>query len=527
MDAYEAIIPYFPNSVTGFRKFLSKSYISFIFTKSRYGMIEKNSPEVFHMRIQLDMTPKHTISPYLFMQFAEPLGTADASVDAGWDYLNECWHPKLVDKIRELGPSMIRWGGCFASYYHWREAVGPRDARVPMLNLCWDGIYSNQVGTHEVAELCRMVGAEPLMVVNMESDGRMHWAYPKPGMDRLGTAEEAAAWVRYANDPEDALRLSHGVKEPYNIRWWQIGNETSYDRRGFDCETAVRKTMEFADAMLEADPSVHLLAWGDSGWAPRMCEALGDRVSHIAFHHHFGKGDENSPLYGTEYRKDPERTWQYLMTYARDTLEERIAQIREEVKPYGKRLAMTEGHYTLAGRNRCEVLSSWGAGVAYARCLSVIERASDILDIATLADFFGNRWQVNALMLPTPIRDGNAYLQPVGEVMKLFSHHIGTHALNCSLSDTGGMTVDVNASISADGQTVYLHLVNVSRLEDCRIGLSGLPENAQITAYEIAHDMAEEITPLNPRIFNPVEKMVSGTEYLLPAAGVAALEIRI
>ena len=36
------------------------------------------------------------------MQFAEPLGTADSSVDAGWDYLRERWHPKLIDRIREL-----------------------------------------------------------------------------------------------------------------------------------------------------------------------------------------------------------------------------------------------------------------------------------------------------------------------------------------------------------------------------------------------------------------------------------------
>ncbi|MBQ8640934.1 MAG: hypothetical protein IJ480_01845 [Clostridia bacterium] len=480
------------------------------------------------MRICIDPTPKHTISPYLFMQFAEPLGTADASVDAGWDALNNCWHQKLIEKIRELGPTMIRWGGCFASYYHWREAVGPRESRIPMHNLCWDGIYHNQVGTAEVAELCRLVDAEPLMVVNMESDGRMHWAYPKPGMDRLGTAEEAAAWVRYANDQDDALRLAHGVKTPYNIRWWQIGNETSYDRRGFDCETAAVKTLEFARAMREADPDIHLLAWGDSGWAPRMCEVLGDTVDYIAFHHHFGAGDADSPLYGTEYRRDPALTWRYLMTHACQSLEKQIAKMRQEAAPYGKRLAMTEGHYTLNGRNRCEVLSSWGAGVSYARCLSVIEQASDILDIATLADFFGNRWQVNALMLPAPIRDGNAYLQPVGEVMKLFRHHIGSHALKYTVSETPGDPVDVNASLSPDGKKVYLHLVNTSRTGSCEVELE-IPGSAAegITAYEIAHDMAEEITPLTPDLFLPVERKITGRKYTLPAAAVTALEISL
>ena len=275
------------------------------------------------MNINISTGKKHTISPYIYMQFAEPLGTADTSVDAGWDYLHDCWQPKLVDKVRELEPTMIRWGGCFASYYHWKEAVGPRDARVPMLNLCWDGMYSNQVGTHELVDLCRTANAEPLIVVNMESDGRQPWAYPKPGMDRLGTSDEAAEWVRYCNDPDDALRISHGVKEPYNVKFWQIGNETSYDRNGFDCETTALKTVEFAGKMKAADPSIKLIAWGDTDkdgreWAPAICEAVGDQVEYIAFHHHFNSGLPDSPLYGTEYR---ESLYESLFTgYAADEM---------------------------------------------------------------------------------------------------------------------------------------------------------------------------------------------------------------
>jgi len=34
---------------------------------------------------------------------------------------------------------MIRWVGIFCDYYHWREAVDPRDRRVPMYNLLWAG----------------------------------------------------------------------------------------------------------------------------------------------------------------------------------------------------------------------------------------------------------------------------------------------------------------------------------------------------------------------------------------------------
>lgn len=476
------------------------------------------------MIINIKNRKLHTISPYIFMQFAEPLGTSDSSIDAGWDFLHDCWQTKLVDKVKELAPTMIRFGGCFASYYHWKEAVGPQNERVPMLNLCWDGIYSNMVGTHEIIELCRYANSEPLLVVNMESDGRMHWAYPKEGMDRFGTAEEAAEWVAYCNDPSNELRISHGVKEPYNVRYWQIGNETSYDKHGFDKETTAQKTLEFAKAMRKADPTIKILAWGDSGWAKHICEVAGEEIDHIAFHYHFSdSGLPDCPFNDRDYRKDPDNTWKHLMnTYK--SLENRIDSMREQVKPYGKRLAMTEGHYMLNGRDRCDILSTWAAGVSYARCANVLERATDILDIATLADFFGNRWQVNALMLCTPNYWGAAYLQPVGEIMRLFRHHIGNYSLEVEKEIDG---VDLTASLSADEKTLYVHAVNTDRLTDKKleINFEG-KEIKKIRAFTIVEDAMTEITYQNVDVFQPKEFDIDGNVYVLPAAAVTALEIQ-
>ena len=90
--------------------------------------------------LQIDIAPRHAVSPYIYMQFMEPLGTADASVDAAWDFLHDCWKPEFVEAFAALKPPMLRWGGCFASFYHWREGVGPQSERVPMLNMCWNGI---------------------------------------------------------------------------------------------------------------------------------------------------------------------------------------------------------------------------------------------------------------------------------------------------------------------------------------------------------------------------------------------------
>src|ERR1700675_1811572 len=125
--------------------------------------------------LAVDPKPLFELSPYLYMQFMEPLGVTDGSVEAAWDHLRDDWRDDVVEVTRELAPTMMRWGGIFADFYRWREGVGPRDRRPPMVNLLWGGIEANQVGTAEFVDFCRRVRAEPLVCVNFESDGRRQY----------------------------------------------------------------------------------------------------------------------------------------------------------------------------------------------------------------------------------------------------------------------------------------------------------------------------------------------------------------
>jgi len=68
-------------------------------------------------------TPTFELSPYLYMQFMEPLGATDGSVEAAWDHLTDQWRDDVVAVTAELGPPMMRWGGIFADFYRWREGV--------------------------------------------------------------------------------------------------------------------------------------------------------------------------------------------------------------------------------------------------------------------------------------------------------------------------------------------------------------------------------------------------------------------
>jgi len=111
--------------------------------------IAGGAPATQHPAIEIDPKPRFALSPYLYMQFMEPLGTTDGSVAAAWDTARDRWREDVIEVTKSLSPSLIRWGGCFCSYYRWKEGVGPRDERRPMLNLCWGGVETNQVGTAE------------------------------------------------------------------------------------------------------------------------------------------------------------------------------------------------------------------------------------------------------------------------------------------------------------------------------------------------------------------------------------------
>ncbi|MFN7930562.1 MAG: alpha-L-arabinofuranosidase C-terminal domain-containing protein [Blastocatellia bacterium] len=472
--------------------------------------------------IVVDPTPRFALSPYLYMQFMEPLGATDASVEAAWEHLRDDWRADVVEVTRELAPTMMRWGGIFMDFYRWREAVGPREKRVPMLNLLWGGIESNQVGTAEFVDFARRVGAEPLICVNFESDGRERYKKAK-GSGRTADAKEAADWVRYCNDPANTERRAHGAATPHAVKYWQIGNETSYDKQGFNLETAARKTVEFAKAMQQADPTIQLIAWGDSGWAARMLEVAGEHIDLLAFHHMFNPDDEKHPvLRGELYRRDAEATWQQLMK-AGEIHDQKIRAVRDSLGKYTKPLAMTECHFTVPGRDRGDVNSTWATGVAYARILNNHQRHGDVLQIATAADFCGTRWQNNALMIPVP--SGRAYLQPVARVMQLYRHHSGSHALTVQRTPEG---LDIAAS--RRGNTLYLHVVNTQRTRAVQAGFDFVGQQIQSgRVWQIVDDPMIEVSVLNSsEVMQITEKPFDPTKtWEFPAASVSALEINL
>lgn len=475
----------------------------------------------------IDPVEKHQISPRLYMQFMEPLGTTDSSVEAGWDVLKDAWRKDFVDCTRELAPGAIRWGGILTSFWKWRESVGDPAKRPPMINYLWGGWEKNRVGVDEFLDFCRQVEADPILAVNFAGDGRPEYIETAIGEKRAGDAAEAADLVSYCNDPNSAERAASGRPDPWRVKYWQIGNETSYPPAGrrFTAEENARHYLQFAKAMRERDASITLIGWGDQErdtgkwWMPTLIDQAGEYVDQVALHMMQQRPEEDSILNGRRYRNDYARTWAELdKMYQR--VKGKLEEARSVLSETGShaKLAITEGHLSLRPHNKSEMLREWISGLYHARIMMLFERHSDVLDVATLADFAGTTWTVNAVMLGSPAEQ--PYLLPVGHIMKLFRDHSGNKAIAVSSSAS-----QVELSASRQGNKVYVHMVNTDLDSDVALDLS--IEGLQITGGEQITinpglDAAIDSTALD--VFEPHRQELAQVERIvLPKAAVSVV----
>jgi len=478
--------------------------------------------------VVIDPTPLFPISPHLYMQFMEPLGATDGSVEAAWDYTIDDWRKDFIDAVSDLSPGLMRFGGNFSRYYKWREGVGPVQKRPWMRNYDWGGKETNRVGTHEFVSFCRRVGADPFYCVNFEGEGIAAFKRTPEG-DRAGSAQEAAEWVSYANDPDDRERKANGYAEPCNIKLWQIGNETSYVKEAFPKQQAIAKTIEFAKAMRARDPTIQLIGWGDKGrgsnqlWTGDLLRQAGENLDLVAIHM-MGQSPKrpDTVLYGMKYQADPDRAWQELLELS-NRVETRLVELEDVIADEKSNvgIAITEGHLSLKPHNTNPILYEWLSAVYHARCLNIYQRHGARVKIATAADFNGTRWTVMAVQTPVP--SGKTFLMPVASIARLFKRNNGEQGVAVTSAPS---SLDIAASCT--GNRFFLHVLNL----DCRksVNISFAVKGSTVIngrVLEIApSELRAYVSEDQPNRFQPVEKPLT-TNWRFPAASVSVVELAV
>lgn len=200
------------------------------------------------------------------------VGTASLMPDDNIDGMR----PDTLRLLKELDAPLYRWpGGNFVSGYDWRDGIGPRDRRPPRKNPAWKGIEHNDFGTDEFIAFCRYLKTEPLIVVNTG----------------FGDAYSAAQWLEYVNGSKETIggswRVKGGTPEPFNVRWWGIGNEMfgSWQLGYMSINHYVLKHNRVVDKMLAVDPTIKTLAVGNPGaWSEGMLKHCADKMNILSLH---------------------------------------------------------------------------------------------------------------------------------------------------------------------------------------------------------------------------------------------------
>ena len=357
--------------MTSRRQFLQTAAAGTASLAARGFLVPAVSAQTAESRIEILLDePIGTIAPEIYSHFVEHLG--GVVYDGIW-VGEQSRIPNvgglrkdLVDALARIQPGAIRWpGGCFADQYDWRDGVGPRDKRPRRTNFWVDApewpkaarrdgpqVYDpNQFGTTEFARFCRLAGAKPYFAANVRS-------LP---------AEQFWRWVEYCNSPAGSTtlaveRAADGEREPLNVRFWGVGNESWGCGGNFtpeDYATEFRRyTAWLPDygvglALIGSGPNVDDVAW-TRGFFSKAGGSLG-RMWGWALHHY-------------AWNASGGRTTEWLAG-KRDALRFDPEQYYEILREGNRMESLIESHWGVMGeidrRHRVKlVVDEWGAWYA-------------------------------------------------------------------------------------------------------------------------------------------------------------------
>jgi alpha-L-arabinofuranosidase len=438
----------------------------------------------------------------------------------------------VLEAAKDLRIPILRWpGGNFVSGYHWTDGIGPREERPRKMDLAWSKEESNRFGTDEFIEYCRMLGAEPYICVNMGT----------------GTMDEAQAWVEYCNGTGDTywtnLRRENGHEEPYNIKYWGLGNEMhgEWQIGALSAEDYVRKAREFAKVMRWTDPNIELIGCGLNGltdWDRVVIEGLAPFVDYHSIHIYTGSDDYWSNVLAPHQADRALRTTRAMIERARyeRRVEHPIYVAYDEWNVWFREREQTSG---------LEERYNLSDALAVATYLNVFARHCETVKIANLA-------QMVNVIAPIFTNEEGLFLQTIYHPLKLCAEHMNsvvldahveceTHDLTTEASswphrvaDLGPFDLlDVSATCDAEGRDLTLVVVNRDPAREIQttIQLADSTFEGNATAYEVTGEGSGSINDFDRQAVEVSERSVQpgghSFEHSFPACSVTVLGARL
>jgi alpha-N-arabinofuranosidase len=502
-------------------------------------------------QIQIQILPDEpiaTISPNIYGHFTEHIG--GVIYDGVWVGENSSIpnvggiRKALVDHLKLIKAPVIRWpGGCFADSYNWRDGVGPRDKRPTRTNFWADtpGLKEltrgpqkfdpNQFGTNDFARFCRLVGAEPYFAANLRSL----------------TPFDFDQWVEYCNSPAGSttmaqLRAEGGDRDPLNIRFWGVGNESWGCGGSFTGDEYAVEFRRFAEWIPRFSVPLSLIASGpnvaDYAFTRSFFQKLTERskaplrrVFGTALHYYCG-GANSSP--SLEFNEDG---WYKLLVdalYMEDLVRNHWQIIGEVDTEHSVKLVVDEWgawHQTDPSIAPGYLWGYWPTlrdALVSGLTLDIFNRHADKVTVANSAQLVNN---INASFVAA----GDKFtVTPVYHIFRMYAAHQGGTSVRAVFNSPGlsgasakGLSA-LSGSCSLHGKHAVLTVVNPD-LKTPQTGSIDVPGSSLSNLKAVvlsASDMHAHNTFEQPKAIQPVEKTVSGSSssFEFPPASVTCLE---
>nr|WP_319273114.1 alpha-L-arabinofuranosidase C-terminal domain-containing protein [uncultured Draconibacterium sp.] len=405
------------------------------------------------------------VSPNIYGQFIEYLRNSITGgiFQEGAELSDENgFRTDVLQKMKALNTPVLRYpGGTVTKIYHWEDGIGPRNERPARRNLIWGGVEDNHFGTDEYIKYCREIGAEPYIVVNMGT----------------GTAEEAANWVEYCNGTGDTyyanLRRKYGGEEPYNVKFWSLGNEEAAREdagRLYDPEKYAEESWYFAKLMKLTDPTIKLFVVADPfkfDWNDPVLASLSPIVDYVSLHWYVGNSpDDPYAIYKNITRFDTS------LTELGDYLQQFPAKVENFSKWY--RFPPREGAIkisvdewgiwdnTCGGQYNLDCEYTWKSALATASFLNVFHRQAENVTMAN--------WAQSANILGAILaNDEGSVEQTVYYPLQYFRKYVGNRLMQVDVDDMPLIAedqiveaLDMSATYSNENDEVCVFVVNRS-----------------------------------------------------------------
>ena len=399
---------------------------------------------------------------------------------------------KIEKYLKEMPCRIMRYpGGEVADNFHWKNNLLDSIKDFPQEE------GQGELEFDEFMKWCREIGAEPILVVNLES-GFLHG-------DVEGAVREAADWVRYAN-----------LEREYGVKYWEIGNESNLKGTRFALTSSeyADAVILFSKAMKAVDPTIQIGALGPRGTTE---STYLDQLSaeQLAAFRRLSKAQRKGPL--SELMGD--RKWKKVSWW--DTVTERagahfdFAIIHQYSSPEtyeafsqspnteGENVARLHTYFQMRLGHRTPIaLTEWNTRKASGSrgigpSLMLSEKITCYLEGGVdMACFWPLRYNEKSSAYRGMLELETNKPRPPYHVMKLYASHIGDRLVeqvssNESIEvlasrDDGRIALFVtNKSTEADGMEVSFHLDGLQIKTAQATALAA--DSSESTAFDYRH----------------------------------------